>query len=1016
MGQTPDSEEREERKELVPLRWSERFAQGAVVGALAGALGALADLASTVLWLAPGRDRAWLTAVLLALGAALGTITAVVCASVDRVLSARLRSVTTRHALIVALPLTVTAHLLFTGGFMRRLPARWALVSLTALCLVALGAFSLTAVRAITKLILTRSVRTRRFAALCAFVLAWVLHGADHRVLPRLYEYLHAGLGALTFLFFAVSVIFVLPERKFAPRTIGLATVVIVSLGALAFVKLPSLPNVRAEVYGAHSPFVRHGVLALDGVLPKRSERFDAGALRAARRRLERSTARESLLPVIDGASVLLITVDALRADRLRRRVDGVLLAPFMASLADGGVEFTRAYTQAPHSSYSLTTLHTGEFVHETVPLGQRQPLVTIAGALTSVGWSTAALYTRGIFFTEGERLAPYRDSDFGFARADHVDRDETAQTVAAERELDALTARGAIPAMVWVHYFDVHAPYQGRGATDLERYDDAVRHVDRGVARLVTYARRALHDRVIVVLTADHGEEFGEHGGVYHGSTLYEEQVRVPLVIAAPGLAHRTVTAPVGLVDVAPTLLGLVGVSRPESMAGYDLRAVMVGLAEAPRAVFAGVNTRKMVVRGGHKLVVDLTRGVEELYDLESDPAERRNRAGDGLGVRSELRVELEAWIESLAERVGGTGPIARARMGDRSAARELVTLAADTRTRESDRVDALTLLADLDVTDQGPALRRLLGDRSIAVADAAAVALGLGGDRSVTERLSGLVLTDPFERRWRAARALARVGDPRGTETLCEGLHREESVAIESLKSLTELGSPGAIESLLEVYADVHLRYRVVLALGATRDPRVFRVLSDAAVGDPTEDVRANATAALGRLGDSRAVEIFTERLSSEAPGRYALEALDALGALGTLGQRVDGWSARNAYENGVLPGWDCTGHDDDFAWRYLGARRCVTSTRAGAFGVRVTRGGRKRIVFRARRNDGPETRVNVTVDGRVLTTVTLSAQWSEHSADERLRAGTHTVVFTAVDPTARVALGQLAVVDAR
>src|SRR5262249_7616356 len=148
-----------------------------------------------------------------------------------------------------------------------------------------------------------------------------------------------------------------------------------------------------------------------------------------------------------------------------------------------------------------------------------------------------AALYTNGVFFTEGERLAVYRDRNFGFRRADHVDRRANDQAEAAMRELDDVARRGAPPTFLWVHFFDTHEPYAGAGATSLARYDGAVRAVDAAVGRLLDHAARTLGRGVVVALTADHGEEFGEHGGVYHGSTLYEEQVRVPLVVVAPGV-----------------------------------------------------------------------------------------------------------------------------------------------------------------------------------------------------------------------------------------------------------------------------------------------------------------------------------------------------------------------------------------------------------------------------------------------------------------------------------------------
>ena len=187
---------------------------------------------------------------------------------------------------------------------------------------------------------------------------------------------------------------------------------------------------------------------------------------------------------------------------------------------------------------------------------------------LRAAGRHTVALYTQGVFFTEGERLDRYRETDFGFARATHVDRDADEQAAAAIGELDDLVRRGEPSGLLWVHFFDAHAPYQGSGPTAAAQYDDAVARIDAAMGRVLAHARRVLARDLVVAVTADHGEEFGDHGGVYHGSTLYDEQVRVPLVISAPGLTARRVSAPVELIDVAPTLVALNSIIAPAAAA----------------------------------------------------------------------------------------------------------------------------------------------------------------------------------------------------------------------------------------------------------------------------------------------------------------------------------------------------------------------------------------------------------------------------------------------------------------
>src|SRR6185503_12427125 len=121
----------------------------------------------------------------------------------------------------------------------------------------------------------------------------------------------------------------------------------------------------------------------------------------------------------------------------------------------------------------------------------------------------------------------------------------------------------------------------------DVDRYDAEIAAADAGLGAVVATVRERRPNAVVIV-AADHGEEFAEHGGRYHGTTVYEEQVRVPLVVSAPGLLppHR-VSAPVQLVDLLPTVLAGLQIPRPARVRGADLGPLLVG-AGAPGAGFA--------------------------------------------------------------------------------------------------------------------------------------------------------------------------------------------------------------------------------------------------------------------------------------------------------------------------------------------------------------------------------------------------------------------------------------------
>jgi HEAT repeat protein len=981
--------------------------RGLTLGATAGALSALADIASTILWLAPGRDQLRLVAVLLPLGAAAGALVGALALLADALLARALPRALHRHAALAALPLALVAWLLFTGGRMRRLPALWALRPLAALALVTAAAAALTLLRKLIAALRARPLPHRALGAALFVALALGLHAVDHRVLPRLYEYLHAAVGALTLLAFACAA--ALFARPSPSRPAVALAALSLALAPWSATRLDAWPNVRAEVLGVHAPFVRHAALALAALRPApRAAPYTPPVTDPA------ASVDRAALPRWEGAHVLLVTIDAMRADRLGRVVDGRSITPTLDALAARGTVFTRAYAQAPHSSYSLSSLHTGEYLHETVPLGQRQPLATLAGTFAQAGYATAAVFTRGVFFTEGERLTAYRDRDLGFTRADHVDRDARGQADALMRELDDVVRRGEAPTLAWVHFFDAHAPYQGAGPTPEAQYNDGIRRIDAALATVLDHARAVLRRPLIVAVTADHGEEFGEHGGVYHGSTLYDEQVRVPLLIATPDGTARVVDEPAQLIDVAPTLLGLAGLRPAASMRGTDLRPAMLPAAvHAPRTVFAAVNTRVMAYRRPYKLIVDLTYGVSELYDLSRDPAERRNLAESQPTARAALRAALDAWLAALAAESGGGATLARGRLGDRSVAAELVALALDRGRPEATRAEAVTLAARFADAALVASLAPLLRDASADVRAEAAIALGRAGDPRARGPLVDLLASDPPERRWRAALAL---GDARATEALVEALWSDdEAVTLDAVRALGALrGDGAAFEALVARMPDDHVRYRAVLALGATGDPRALGLLHEVWRTDPTDDVRANAVAALGMLGDRRATPWLLDAIGLDRAERYAAEAL---GALGVVGREVAGWDARGGSADGLT--WArCDAHEDTLGWRLLRSHGCVTAGPSAAMTLHTRWSGEAMVVLRARREGGGEAvGAALRIDGREVARWTLSPGWEEvRLGVGRLGAGAHPVVILFDTPASRARVDHLLLLPRR
>ena len=380
-----------------------------------------------------------------------------------------------------------------------------------------------------------------------------------------------------------------------------------------------------------------------------------------------RSPAVESFK--FDG-NLLIITIDALRADRVNLR-----LAPRMTALAARAVRFDHAYAQAPHTARSFPSFVTSRLPSQVKwarlnadfsPLNPVADNTTLFEALHDAGRRTFGIFSHPYLaatlgmargFDEWSNDGAHRLSDVDDVAAPRI----TARVIAKLESLRDSPRRFVL----WTHLFDPHNDYVPHRefpvasnlapAARLEAlYDGEVSFVDLYVGKILDELERSgLARNTAVVIFADHGENFGEHalGGqavFYHGRTLYDETLRVPLIIAVPGLAPRVVTQPVMLMDLAPTILDLVKAPRPANFTGRSLLPLMLGETAAPWPVVAEVmptdgtkRSLRMIVDGGFKLIVSPDAG-DELFDLTRDPDEQENlAASDGDRVRA-LKGEL--------------------------------------------------------------------------------------------------------------------------------------------------------------------------------------------------------------------------------------------------------------------------------------------------------------------------------------------------------------------------------------
>jgi arylsulfatase A-like enzyme/HEAT repeat protein len=817
-------------------------------------------------------------------------------------------------AAVVASPLVAgVAFYLFTGPKAARVPGHQAISA----ALVLLGVAGVYGIGRAYGALLAATERATsrlgaRLGAAALFATALGAHAANRLVLPRLYGWFHAALALVTFVLVYAGARLVAPSiadhgRRCRRVTGGLVTATVVAV----VLSLVSLANSQVLRFAAHERTALTG-LALRALPTGIHWRTHAGA--------ERQQAEAQLPPLPDGprrpeADVLLITIDALRADHVGAYGYKRPTTPNIDRLAAGGVRFARAYSQAPHTSFSVASMLTGKYFPTLARLAPGENHDPIAAVLRTYGWRTAAFYPPAVFYVDAAKTKMYADNNFSFeyVKFEYID---------AQRRVDQLLAYYDTvkpkKSFVWIHFFEPHEPYEahpgfGFGPGDIDRYDSEIAYTDAAVGRLVAETRRR-RPGTIVVVAADHGEEFDEHGGRYHGSTLYEEQLRVPLIVSVPGVQPGVVSGQVELIDVTPTVLNLLDIPVPARMRGTDL-GPWLAAPPAPASrlppAFAEVEDRRMVVWGHEKLLCDLRWGFCAYYDLAIDPGEKRNLAEEQPDRAAAMRGLLDHWLdghvrlEPLLARgasnpEGGPVPkaIERGRLGDLLAAADLATLMNGDAPLAQRREAAQLLVGLPPRKETAAALARGAQDPDAVLSSWAAVGAVRLGDGPARTRARA-ILDEPGKLeatsgpsgslRVRAALALATVGDASGVPVLSDALDHCDDVLLCRLiiLSLGKLHDRRAVPALLRHLPEVQNRREMVDALGDIADPSAKTALIDRLRSDEYVPVRVQAAAALAKLGDRSALPALEHaaRLDTEptvvAAAREAARVLEARAA---------------------------------------------------------------------------------------------------------------------------------------
>ncbi len=355
---------------------------------------------------------------------------------------------------------------------------------------------------------------------------------------------------------------------------------------------------------------------------------------------------------------VVLITIDTVRADRTPL-YGGAARMPFLASLGPEAAVFDWAFSPGNVTRRSLPSMATGVSVPRlrgrvagwALKLDPRH--ILLAERFRAAGYDTAGFFCCTSHFGKEHRLGLIRGIDQQW-----IEKDGERLAGMAARWLHQ--RRSQKPLFVWFHFIEPHGwekdhPVAPASKKRELRYDMSLTDADRALGGVLdaVWKDPARRGRTILVVTSDHGEGLGDHGVRNHAASLYNSEIRVPLLIAAPGIRPRRIERTVGLHDLAPTLLDLAGFvpTGMPAMDGVSLAPVMRGTArdeggEAYAAMIAdrsvAADQRALVV--GNFKIIQKDGKPTELYDVRADPHERINLFKSRPDVAARMRAELAA------------------------------------------------------------------------------------------------------------------------------------------------------------------------------------------------------------------------------------------------------------------------------------------------------------------------------------------------------------------------------------
>jgi arylsulfatase A-like enzyme len=428
-------------------------------------------------------------------------------------------------------------------------------------------------------------------------------------------------------------------------------------------------------------------------------ERFKADDLRIIQRpiiSMDRYLAMAAQRP-FDHHNVIVLIIESLRPDQLRAYGSSRNVMPNINALANGSRVFSSAYTHSSHTNYATITPLSSHYplrsaTSYTYPKNPSYPRVLIYDVLKALGYRTAVFSSsnenwggminyldtgsldRLIHAANSKKPTHLMHGDVGFAtwarESKHAGSLDDRSTV--DEAIEWLDGLGDEAFFVAMNFQSSHLPYPvppdfprrfGPAKLDFtirfahfpkdriqvvkDVYADSLAYVDFQIGRLFQYLKaKNKWDNTLIVVTGDHGQAFYEHGFASHASAIFDEVMRVPLIIRAPGLEAGLDNRLAQHVDIAPSILGLLGLPAHPSFQGTDL---LNTVADPKRAAYMVAQTplayQYGIVRSGFKLIYDEREERHWLFNLAVDPGERFDVAASHPTLLNDLAKRLKTW-----------------------------------------------------------------------------------------------------------------------------------------------------------------------------------------------------------------------------------------------------------------------------------------------------------------------------------------------------------------------------------